>query len=92
MNSTTPDQPAGPDPEDFEIDGTGTVREIGDDSTYDGHPTPQPGAPTADELAADTNLFPEGTPDIVRDGTEVADLDNLPAAAEESGDHEHGDA
>ena len=90
MTSTAPDSPAGPDPENYEKTDDGTVREIGDDSTYDGHPTPQPGAPTADELAADSNLFPEGTPDVVLDGTQVADFDNIDAP-EESGDHEHGE-
>jgi hypothetical protein len=42
----------------------------------------QPGAPTRDDLAADTNLYPPGSPDTVPDGTQPADLEAAPVVEE----------
>ena len=46
------------------------------------------GAPTRDELAADQNLYPEGTPDEVLDGTQPADQITGRGMPDETGDHE----
>jgi hypothetical protein len=48
-----------------------------------------PGAPDAEELAADRNLYPEPTSDDVADGTAIPDAEH--AAEESSEGHADGD-
>jgi hypothetical protein len=57
----------------------------------DSYEASHPGAPSAEELAADRNLYPEPTGDDVADGTALPDTEHGDHTAE-SGDHEESDS
>ena len=71
MTDQTPeyDEPTDPNPADLE--------------PQPGHDRYVPGAPTEEELAADTNLYPEPTGDEVLDGSQLPDSADLPEESTE---------